>query len=71
MLRMIPIVLCGLAFDGPLEFEVASVRPIPPPMVAYNTSLQITPRGFDAAADCGRGVQHSGGAGRGNDIRYF
>jgi hypothetical protein len=22
MLRMIPIVLCGLAFDGPLEFEV-------------------------------------------------
>jgi len=48
MLRIILIALCALAFDGPLEFEVASVRPIPPPMAAYNTSFQITPRGFDA-----------------------
>jgi uncharacterized protein (TIGR03435 family) len=48
MLRILTIALCALAFDGPLEFEVASVRPIPAPTAAYNTSLQITPQGFNA-----------------------
>src|ERR1700733_13838666 len=48
MLRILTIALCALAFDGPLEFEVASVRPIPAPMAAYNTSFQLTPRGFNA-----------------------
>jgi uncharacterized protein (TIGR03435 family) len=48
LLRTIPILLCALAFDGPLEFEVASVRPIPPPMAPYNTKLELTPRGFNA-----------------------
>jgi uncharacterized protein (TIGR03435 family) len=48
MLRILAVALCALAFDGPLEFEVASVRPIPPPMGPYNTKLEITPQGFNA-----------------------
>jgi uncharacterized protein (TIGR03435 family) len=48
MLQVVLIALCALAFDGPLEFEVASVRPIPPPMTSYNTTLQLTPGGFSA-----------------------
>jgi uncharacterized protein (TIGR03435 family) len=48
MPRILTIALCALAFDGPLEFEVASVRLIQGPPGAYNTSLQITPGGFKA-----------------------
>jgi uncharacterized protein (TIGR03435 family) len=32
----------------PLEFEVASVKLIPDPPGFYNTTLQLTPRGFNA-----------------------
>ena len=52
MNRIAVLVLCAMSLAGqvapPLKFEVASVKLIADPPGFFNTSLQITPRGFNA-----------------------